>query len=70
MKTVSLTVVFDTERDEDGQYDDRTIAEVLEYPGVMCYGASKLDAYAKVVKLLGDVLKAQCEVVTTSTSAK
>jgi hypothetical protein len=45
-----LTVEFD--REEDG----RSIAEVLELPGVMVYGASRDDALARVQTLALDVL--------------
>ena len=51
MGSVKLTI--DLEREEDGRW----IAEVLELPGVMCYGASREEAISQAERVAIDVIE-------------
>ncbi len=49
---MSMTFTIDTEQEEDGRW----IAEVMEIPGAMVYGATTEEAIAKVQALALRVL--------------
>jgi predicted RNase H-like HicB family nuclease len=57
---LALTVEFDRET------DGRWIAEILELPGVLAYGSSRLEARSKVEALSFRVLLDQPERAITS----
>jgi predicted RNase H-like HicB family nuclease len=50
MQRVKLTI--DLDREEDGRW----IAEVLELPGVMCYGSTRNDAISNAERLAIEVI--------------
>ena len=54
---IATTFTIETEREEDGRW----IAEVLEIPGVMVYGATAEDAVMKVQALALRVLAERLE---------
>jgi len=50
MKKVKLTIELDHE--EDGRW----IAEAVEFPGVMCYGATRHEAISNTERLVIEVI--------------
>ena len=54
---MSMTFTIDTEQEEDGRW----IAEVMEIPGAMVYGATTEEAIAKVQALALRVLAERLE---------
>ena len=54
---MSMTFSIETEREEDGRW----IAEVMEIPGAMVYGATNEEAIAKVQALALRVLAERLE---------
>ena len=59
---MGLTFTIETEREEDGRW----IAEVMEIPGAMVYGATADDAVVKVQALALRVLAERLEHGETS----
>jgi len=55
---MSITFRVETEQEEDGRW----IAEVIDIPGAMAYGSSRLDALAKAEALAFRVLADRLEV--------
>jgi len=53
----SVTLLVELEREDDGRW----IAEVLDLPGVMAYGATKGEAFKNVAALAFAVLTEQGE---------
>lgn len=65
-KTIERVLTVEFDREDDGRW----IAEVLELPGVMVYGASQEDAYEKVRKLALQVIADSTELSEVPTSLK
>ena len=52
MKLVGVKLSIELDREEDGRW----IAEALELPGVMCYGATREEAISKTERLAIEVI--------------
>ena len=59
---MALNFTIETEQEDDGRW----IAEVMELPGVMVYGATLNDAVARVQALALQVIVEQIEHVETN----